>query len=137
MLVMRAGGDSPPGSATPNGWFIASAPERADILDGLDVLIEIDGFDDVGICAQFITLDNIAVRVRGAHHNHGQPAKPRVSPDLLEHFEPADFGHFNIEQHHTRHLLPLGGELLTPKQIVEGLGSVACDNHLVDESGFF
>lgn len=77
-------------------------PVETELTHGVDELVEIDGFADVGICAQLVALDDVSLFVRRRQHHDGKRLGRRLLANLCENLEAGDLGQLQVEQDEVR-----------------------------------
>ena len=113
--------------------FVDGRPKNAEQLDRLHELGEIHGLHHVGVDPVPVTLDHVRRFARGRKHDHGYDLQMLVGLDDLQHFQPADLGQLEVEQHQDGMAVRAGFEFSPAIKIIQRLRAVVDDRDLVGQ----
>ena len=87
-------------------------------FDVVDEFVEgEEGFDEVGLDAEFVGAGAAGVVGEGGHHDDGEVFVGGLAAEVLQEVEAVHFGHHDVEEHE------VGGGLLKDVQCFGGTGS--------------
>src|SRR3954468_23538168 len=107
-----------------DGRFVEDCPKETELLDGIDELLKINRFNDVGIDAEFVTPDEILFLTGGGEHYDRHGLQAIVCFDLPEHLHSVHLWHFQIEQHDGGVTLRPAAKFAAAIEKIEGLRAV-------------
>ncbi len=102
----------------------------------MDELIEIDRFDNIGIDAQLVPTKQVTFLPRGSQNDHRNSVQRRIGSYLAQHFEPVNFRHFDVKQHHGRMAARAIRKITAPEKIIQRLGAIADHVDVVRQVAF-
>src|SRR5687768_4603765 len=80
------------------GETVEQQPVEAELADGFDELLELDGLDDVAVHAEAVALDQIALFLGGGQDDDRGALGSLVALDLAQHFQAVDLRQLEVEK---------------------------------------
>ena len=113
--------------------LVDHGPEQSQCLDGFDELLEIDGFNDVGIDTEIVAFDDITFFPRRCEHDDGEGAELLARAEFSQHLDAIHARHLDVQQHHGWGMVETSLVISAAEQVVERLFAVFDDEDLVGE----
>src|SRR5688572_1434232 len=80
------------------GWLVEDEPVEAELTDGLDELLEIDGLADVAVRPAGVPVYQVPLLLGGGEDDDRQEAGPLGRSQLAQYIQPADLGKLEVEE---------------------------------------
>ena len=96
------------------------------------------GFAQIGIRAAIIGSPDILRIVRGRKNNNRKLPQPGLAPHEIEHVEPAEAGHFQVQEQQLRKRVGLPvGKMRSSKKIIDRFATIPDGGQTQAERGSF
>src|SRR5688572_13801580 len=98
------------------GWggAVEDEPVEAELADAVHELQEVDRLAHVAVGAEAVAVQEVTLFVGRGEDDDGQVLGALVGAEAAQHLQAVELGQLEVEQHHLREEVPVGGE-----QVVE------------------
>ena len=107
------------------------------MFDGVDELLEIDGFNDVGVDAKFVAFDEVLLFAGGSKHDDGDGLEAVIGLDLAQHLHAVHLGHFEVEKDDGGISFRPGAVAAATIEVIKRFGSVPGRHDFIGKIRFF
>src|SRR6266576_2253566 len=114
--------------------LVQEQPVQPHLGDGAREGLEIHGLDDVAVGTEPVCRRDIGLFLGRREHDDRQRARALIALESPQDLQPVHFRELQVEQNHARRDADLAQRMaLVPEEELQGLGSVAGDEHLIRE----